>query len=273
MIPPKTKEDLNKIIEINFEETTTIEFKRELPPAGKNDDIAKDISAMANTEGGTIIYGIATDSNDRAESLFPFNISGASERVTQIAKNQLDEALYLDEVYTILENDENGFLVVQVPKSERAPHFYKGAAWGRTSKTNEPLNRRRIGELFAQSEGFAEEFGLTLEKPGRVYIKHEKEETIDSRGKPKKNNYLLLKNDGEKEVFNIDCEWIEFDEKQNKQPPGLINNPFPIKNMPPKYEIKIGLLMTMGTANNLTLRVHWEDNQEERHNQDYKILW
>jgi len=52
----ETLEDIQKLIENKIEESLTLEYKREL--SRNNKEIAKDISAFANTSGGVIIYGI-----------------------------------------------------------------------------------------------------------------------------------------------------------------------------------------------------------------------
>ena len=167
MFVPKNLEDLKRIVEQRLEETARLEFKRQLPEPGKNDDMAKDLAAMANTEGGVIIYGIDEDDMGRAKELRPFPVSDAGERVTLVAQNIPDEPVTLGSVRPIALEDGGtlGFLVVEVPRSDRAPHFCQGAAWGRTAKSNAPLTRRRVGELFAHSSGFAGEFGVVVGPP------------------------------------------------------------------------------------------------------------
>jgi len=55
---PENLEDLERIVQERIEESARLEFKRQLPEPGQNDDLAKDMAAIANTEGGVIIYGI-----------------------------------------------------------------------------------------------------------------------------------------------------------------------------------------------------------------------
>lgn len=62
-IVPRTKLDLEKLISDKVEENNHLEYKdaRALVAEGEKNpkaDIAKDVSAMANSEGGLIIYGI-----------------------------------------------------------------------------------------------------------------------------------------------------------------------------------------------------------------------
>ena len=112
---------------LELEETTQLEFKRELPPSGKNDDIAKDIAAMANTEGGVIIYGIEEDNAGRAKALTPLAMPGVGERVTLVAQS-LDEGLTLRSVTTILADGaaDEGFLIVEVPPQRASAAPFQG---------------------------------------------------------------------------------------------------------------------------------------------------
>ena len=60
MTVPKTYEDLMALIAEQVEESTHIEFKRGINKDDGNwrSELAKDISAMANSDGGVIIYGV-----------------------------------------------------------------------------------------------------------------------------------------------------------------------------------------------------------------------
>ncbi len=73
-------------------------------------------------------------------------------------------------------NGEGGFLVVEVPASERAPHLVNGLALGRSAKSNVPLTRRQIGQLLARQPGFAQEFGLVSVRPGRALARIAREQ-------------------------------------------------------------------------------------------------
>ena len=53
-------EDINALITAGVEECTTLEYKSDINTSNDKwkGEMAKDISAMANANGGTIIYGI-----------------------------------------------------------------------------------------------------------------------------------------------------------------------------------------------------------------------
>lgn len=276
MFVPKSLDDLRRIVKERLEETIQLEFKRELPPSGKNDDLAKDVAAMANAQGGVIVYGIDEDDTGRAKGLQPFPIAGVAERVTLVAQT-LDQALTLSNVDTILAHDskDNGFLVVEIETSGRAPHFLKGMALGRTAKGNVPLTRRQVGELFARSPGFAQEFGLTLARPGRVKATHVPEayQESDQNGRLRTHHryYLVFENDGEAEVHDAGWEWVTSEGEERL--PAVFENQFPVSVLAPGARIRIQLAHTLGTARDLQVRTRWMDKQGRENQQVWPLSW
>ena len=59
----ESEDDLNNFIKNKIEENTNLEYKDPLSLDNKR-EIAKDISAMANSNGGIIIYGLCEDNKD-----------------------------------------------------------------------------------------------------------------------------------------------------------------------------------------------------------------
>ncbi|MDE1812601.1 MAG: ATP-binding protein, partial [Thaumarchaeota archaeon] len=74
-------EDIERLWITNQTETMNLEFKKEL--SNDNKEIAKDISAFANSKGGVIIYGI-TEDHGRAIQSKGIPITNNSERIQQI---------------------------------------------------------------------------------------------------------------------------------------------------------------------------------------------
>jgi hypothetical protein len=278
MFVPKNLEDLKRMVEQRLEETARLEFKRQLPEAGKNDDLAKDLAAMANTEGGVIIYGIEQDDMGRAKELRPFVIQGVGERITLVAQSCLDEPLTLASVHSIAseERESLGFLVVEVPQSDRAPHFHQGAAWGRTAKGNAPLTRRRIGELFARSPGFAQEFGVAVGRPGRVLAKQvaESYQETDVRGRLRTNRryYLVFENDGDTDVFDVTWEWVPAGAEE-AQLPSVLENPFPLERLQAGLSVRIQVVHSVGEPGDLKVRTRWWDTGGKAHDQTWPITY
>lgn len=254
MYIPRTLDDLMLLVEERAPEGLQLEFKRELPASGKNDDLARDIASFANAGGGAIVYGVEEDPQGRASRLVPFGLSGAPERVNQVAQTLLDEGLPVDEILAIEQNGGKGYLVVVVPPSSRAPHFQKGVAFGRAGATTAPLSRRQIGELFAKFPGFAEEFGLVNRRPGRVSARLEQHQRGDSYHR------LVLENDGEDNVNEVDWRWTWPSETPEHIPISASVDSFPIHLMPPGAEVHALFIVTMGASLPKEIVVSWQDD-------------
>ncbi len=257
-IGPRDLRELQEIVQQRLTESASLEFKRELPPPGKNDDLAKDLAAMSNSGGGVIIYGVEQDDSGAADQLVPLDVNGASERISVVART-LDEPL-TPVVKPIQETGtDKGYLVVEVSSSHRAPHLMKGTAWGRTANGNTQLSRRQVGELFARSDGFAAEFGLQIGRPGRVVFRVIPEYRPSPR-RPRDTEYFLtFSNDGETPVFDVNWSWE--DVSSMPTPIILSPNPFPV-DLNPGEEIRVQVALSSTiTAVELAprIRTSWSD--------------
>lgn len=130
---PNTAAELEEAIANNAlpPESATYEYKQQLPPTGKNTDIAIDVSAMT-VEGGVIIYGVGE--NKQAASFFsaPIQLQGVVERISQTIESNLKERPdFLARPLPIDGKPGEGYVVVEVPASVRArydPLFPSGAS-------------------------------------------------------------------------------------------------------------------------------------------------
>ncbi len=119
----ETEKDLQELIDNKIGESTTLEYKS-LESLNNNSEIAKDVSAMANSEGGIIIYGIKED-----EAGFPNEIEwtsnkGLKDKIDQVLTTQINrkiESCKIEEVKSEGNNKEF-VIVVNVPRSDLAPH-------------------------------------------------------------------------------------------------------------------------------------------------------
>ncbi len=150
MWPPETESDIiQAVTEASLEETTAFDAKS-LPT--KNVEIAKDIAAMCN-DGGMIIYGISEDENKRLTQLTPFPIKGLEERISTIVQNAISEPpkIFIKTIQCV-DDPSLGYIVVEIPPSERAPHMVvvKGEHrfYGRSAKGNIPLSEGDVARLY-----------------------------------------------------------------------------------------------------------------------------
>jgi len=264
MIRVESEADLERLVAEKVQESAQVEFKRQLPESGKNDDLAKDLAAMANAGGGVILYGVG-ESDGVATGLTPFKTDGAVERIALVAST-IDEPPHLASAVRIAAA-EGGYVAVTLAPAVRGPHFVKGQAFGRTAAGNTTLTRRQVGELFARSEGFAAEFGLAIGAPGRAIAALEREEhqrvafdklSIDTV------HYLVLANDGDTPVNSVGWKW-------NRETEGNIIVPTdfqPLQTLHPHSSVRIRVIPTINAAIS-GVRTTWIDPAGQMHEE----LW
>lgn len=150
-MPKNETEIVNAVTNKSLEETVTFDAKKEIP--SKNIETAKDVSALANTAGGVLIYGIDEDENGFPTVLNPILLEGQQERIEGILRTSIDEVpvFKISAIQTEVDNSK-GYLIVFVPPSERAPHMVivKGEKrfYGRGEKINYVLSQAEVARLY-----------------------------------------------------------------------------------------------------------------------------
>ena len=146
-IQARTEDELQRLA-LNglLEETHWLDLKRELGSGNAaNKDLAKDIAAFA-LDGGTILIGVDEDTSP--PGLWPVPIHGLAERMEQIARMRVDEAVQIRTTAINSTSDPTlGYVVVHVPQSVRAPHMVDGRYYGRGDKTNRMLPNAEVVRL------------------------------------------------------------------------------------------------------------------------------
>ncbi|MCC6148978.1 MAG: ATP-binding protein [Planctomycetes bacterium] len=163
-----TKETVSELLATKEREGRTLDYKLELPKAnddGRNDFLA-DITAMANTAGGVILFGIEEerDASGKTTSL-PKGVVGLGsvtlaqeqQRLLQWHKDAVAPQVPGFDVYPIEDAIGGPVMVAQVPRSWAAPHLLKNKKWvcfyRRNEFGNQPLDWLEIRGAFAAGEG------------------------------------------------------------------------------------------------------------------------
>lgn len=118
---------LQRVCDENWEESSKLDFKRELPnksESGKK-EFAKDVCAMANADGGDLIYGIeekeGVAKNLKLISFEEESPDAAKQRLIQTLNSRLEPTLTGIQFKTV--DLEKGYiLLVRVPQSFIGPH-------------------------------------------------------------------------------------------------------------------------------------------------------
>ena len=221
-----TLERVQSLIDARIEERTDLVFKRDLCDPRVCEDVAKTVTAMANSGGGALVYGIEQDAQGRA--IAPANplvlLPGAEETIALAVRTMIDESPDIEISHLLVRQGtwDRGYIVVEVPPSDRTPHFCGGIAWGREHQLVRKLKRREIATLFARSDGFLDETGLShqLRAPARIMAEIHRAGT---------GRVLLFKNVGDQPAYHVRWSHLE------GGGPKIVatEDPFPLEQMLP----------------------------------------
>jgi hypothetical protein len=107
--------------------------------------------------GGSLVYGLGEDKNERLTVLSPIELAGAPERVAPIVETSISEPPFIR--LQALQTDADparGYLLVVVPQSARAPHQVITGGdmryYGRGAKGNRILSEVEVAALYARRE-------------------------------------------------------------------------------------------------------------------------
>lgn len=155
-VPTDEADLLGRLAEGTIVETASFDVKRELPPLGRNKDLAKDICAMT-VAGGVLLYGIGGDDSTRPDTPFPFELAGVSERIDQVAQTGISEPPTI-EICDIPSEQQpgRGYLAVVIPPSSRAPHMLTiegdNRYWARGATGNRVLDQDEVARLYQRRD-------------------------------------------------------------------------------------------------------------------------
>jgi hypothetical protein len=123
-----TEDYLRELIETQAEESIHLDFKAS-GALEKNDvkrtEIAKDVSAFANSDGGIIIYGILEKNHVANEISYIDGNIYTKEWIERIINNGIQRRIDGIEIFPIrIEGDiKKSVYVVKIPRSSNAPHM------------------------------------------------------------------------------------------------------------------------------------------------------
>lgn len=219
-------EDIQSLIDNEVEESVYLDFKQAeaLDISNKKsdkvkEDIVKDVTAFANSDGGVIVYGVKEEKN-KANQITPVDGNKCNtDRLTQII-NTARPTIEKIEIFPIRIGGDisNSIYVVKIPRSLRAPHMSKDHKYykrhncistvmeeyevrdtfGRTVKpelsifdaTFEKLELQTLERLYDQEF----RIDIKIKNIGRVIAKEHKIEIIilgDKKIKIKENDFTI----------------------------------------------------------------------------------
>ena len=165
-IPTSEDEIRNVVTSGSIEESIVFEAKSEV---STNVNVAKTVSAMANTAGGVIIYGIGEDDNGRPRELLPIPIKGMRERIDGVVRTSISGPPFVRPIEIVCDADPSkGYLIVHVPPSDGAPHMVivngEKRYYGRGETGNYILSEPEIAQLYDRRKSTKEEIWPFLDE-------------------------------------------------------------------------------------------------------------
>ena len=143
------EQDIQNLVDGREEESVILEFKKELSSNSK--EIAKDLSCMANSEGGILIYGLQEDTNGKAQSIEWINSSeNFEERIENIIATTITPPIPF-KIFPIQKRGEDTkySYIVLVPKSNNLHMVIKdndNRYYKRSGKTIQKMEDSEIKE-------------------------------------------------------------------------------------------------------------------------------
>lgn len=87
-------------------------------------EMLRDVSALANLEGGYLIMGMKQDTTDRAEEIVPIeNVLQLTQAIRQACLDGISERIDGLEVKCYETSTDMGIIVIRIPKSDNRPHM------------------------------------------------------------------------------------------------------------------------------------------------------
>jgi hypothetical protein len=160
-------------------ESTSLEFKRELPSSNDRgrDEFLKDVCALANTEGGDIVFGI-DEIDGKASSIFPINDAAPDEtcrrlgQILEAVEPRISGIQFRD-----LAVDGGYVLVLRVPSSFDGPHRYLV-----NSRSRFPIrNQTHVGEMTYDQLRNAFDRSATLADRAKQFCESRQNEIMQGR--------------------------------------------------------------------------------------------
>jgi len=160
-------EDVQALIQASVRESQALEYKTATNQFSDREkgEISKDVSAMANSGGGTIIYGVSTDPVDktRPAAIEPIAIVNV-ETFDRVVNSQIRPPI-LGLSKKVLPVDNPRVMIVDVPESENPPHqsLYDSKYYRRSGVETRPMEHDLVALYFGRITGpiLSLEFGCS----------------------------------------------------------------------------------------------------------------
>jgi len=149
---PENQSDLQKFVNDKIPEDLHLDYKAsDALSDKKKNEILKDVSAFANSDGGMLIYGIKEDKQTHTFSIdigIDASTRNWQEWVGQIIDSGISPQISGIKINSIRLDSGNFAYAIEIPKSSRAPHqssdkkYYK-----RSNSQSQPMEHYEIDDI------------------------------------------------------------------------------------------------------------------------------
>jgi predicted HTH transcriptional regulator len=170
----ENESDLENLIINQIEESIHLDYKASGSLAksdGKKDEISRDVSSFANSNGGIIIYGIA-EFNEKEKSHLPEKINAVDR--TQFPKEWLENIIngrispkidgIIIQSISIQESSNSVVYIVRIPKSTTAHQASDFRYYKRSNFGKNPMHDYEVKDVMNRNKSPKIEIILEVEK-------------------------------------------------------------------------------------------------------------
>jgi hypothetical protein len=166
-----TPADIVALLADQVPESAQLDYKQALPGDAESErkEFVKDVTAMANTSGGVLLYGITERVEDGQRTGLPEKIVGVGDiasdhearRLENIVRDRTDPQLTSCAARTFEMPSGETVVAVGVPGSLLAPHAVRsggtGTYWRRANTSNYAVSASELRGMFLQRATWGEE--------------------------------------------------------------------------------------------------------------------
>lgn len=158
MLDLKTKADLQRLVDEGLEESLTLDYKAApaLTRDGKGpDELCKDVTALANSAGGQLVYGVEEDKVTKKPSRVDDGVTDPKvtrEWIEQVLNSRVQPRMNGIQTTRIdMGNSQFGY-VVSVPQTQTGPHQAPdGKYYKRFDLQSVPMHDYEIRDIMRRS--------------------------------------------------------------------------------------------------------------------------
>jgi hypothetical protein len=148
-----TLEKIQEMINTGREEALNLDYKASEALSNKK-ELAKDVSAFANSDGGTIVYGVIEENHKPIsidEGINPTKLT--KETIENVINDNIKPRIGGILISPIDLQSEKQLFVIDIPKSDAAPHMAQNRYYKRYNFQSVPMEHYEVLDVMNRQTG------------------------------------------------------------------------------------------------------------------------